>query len=50
MQLGAVGYIDKQSFLVDFMDVFTCVFHDEAYMTPRIAGKIINFFQKHRGL
>lgn len=50
LQLGAVGYIDKQSFQIDFMEVFNCVLYGGAYMTPRIARKIISFFQKPKGL
>jgi len=50
LQLGAVGYIDKQSFQIDFLEVFNCVLFDGAYMTPRIARKIITFFQKPRGI
>lgn len=46
LQLGAVGYIDKQSFTNNFPEVFESVQHGGAYMTPKIARKIIGFFQQ----
>lgn len=46
LQLGAVGYIDKQSFEMNFPVVFESVEHGGAYMTPKIARKIITYFQQ----
>ena len=50
IQLGAVGYIDKQSFMLNFLEVFECVQNEGAYMTPKIAKKIFNHFQKQKGI
>lgn len=46
LKLGAIGYIDKQGFLMNFEEVFECVANDGAYMTTKIARKIILYFQK----
>ena len=50
IQLGAIGYIDKQSFANNFEDVFQCVENDGAYMTPKIARKVFGFFQRPKGV
>ncbi|MFN6038492.1 MAG: response regulator [Bacteroidota bacterium] len=50
IQLGAVGYIDKQSFVNNFQEVFLSVENDGAYMTPKIARKVFSFFQKPKGI
>jgi DNA-binding NarL/FixJ family response regulator len=44
LQLGAIGYIDKQSFDLNFKEVFNSIADDGAYMTPKIARKVINYF------
>lgn len=44
LQLGAIGYIDKQSFDLNFKEVFNAIDDDGAYMTPKIARKVINYF------
>ncbi len=44
LQKGAVGYIDKQSFDNSFIDVFKSVENGGAYMTPKIARKVMDFF------
>lgn len=44
LQKGAVGYIDKQSFDNAFIDVFKSVENGGAYMTPKIARKVMDFF------
>lgn len=46
LKLGAVGYIDKQSFDQNFEDVFNDVENGGGYMTPKIARKVIQYFQK----
>jgi DNA-binding NarL/FixJ family response regulator len=45
LQKGAVGYIDKQSFDQNIGEVFSCIEKGGAYMTPRIARKVMDFFQ-----
>lgn len=45
LQLGALGYIDKQSFELDFKEVFHCIENGGAYMTPKIARRVMNYFQ-----
>ncbi len=45
LQLGATGYIDKQSFDLNFEEVFETIQNDGAFMTPKIAKKVIDFFQ-----
>lgn len=44
LQKGAVGYIDKQTFDNSFVDVFKSVENGGAYMTPKIARKVMDFF------
>lgn len=44
LQKGAVGYIDKQTFDNSFIDVFKSVENGGAYMTPKIARKVMDFF------
>jgi DNA-binding NarL/FixJ family response regulator len=46
LQLGAIGYIDKQSFDDNIFDVLKTVEKDGAYMTPRIARKVIEGFKQ----
>lgn len=48
LQLGASGYIDKQSFEMNFNDVFLSVKDGGAYMTPKIARLVISFFNHNR--
>jgi len=48
LQLGASGYIDKQSFEMNFNDVFLSVKDGGAYMTPKIARLVISFFNQNR--
>jgi DNA-binding NarL/FixJ family response regulator len=45
LQLGAVGYIDKQSKVDSFKDVLKVIKQGGAYMTPSIALKIITYFR-----
>jgi DNA-binding NarL/FixJ family response regulator len=45
LQLGAIGYIDKQNFHMDYKEVFTAIEDDGAYMTPKIARKVMAYFQ-----
>lgn len=48
LQLGASGYIDKQSFDLNFEEVFDAIENNGAYMSPKIAKKVIDYFQgKH---
>ena len=46
LQSGAIGYIDKQSFNDDILDVLESVEKEGAYMTPKIARKVIEGFKK----
>jgi DNA-binding NarL/FixJ family response regulator len=48
LQLGASGYIDKQSFEMNFKEVFSCIADGGAYMTPKIARHVIGFFNQPR--
>jgi DNA-binding NarL/FixJ family response regulator len=50
LQLGAIGYIDKQSFELNFREVFESLDNGGAYMTPKIARKVIRFFQQSKRL
>lgn len=50
MQLGALGYIDKQSFEIKFEEVFDCVTNGGAYMTPKIARKVIQYINQSNKL
>ena len=44
--LGAVGYVDKQSFESNYEEVFNSIEQGGAYMTARIARRVIQHFQK----
>lgn len=46
LQKGALGYIDKQSYDVNFEEVLNIVAEGGAYMTPKIARIVFNSFQK----
>ena len=46
LQLGASGYIDKQSFEMNFKEVFASVANGGAYMTPKIARMVINYINQ----
>jgi DNA-binding NarL/FixJ family response regulator len=50
LQFGAVGYIDKQSFQMNFSEVFESISSGGAYMTPKIARKIVQYFSKPSSL
>ncbi|MCE2683134.1 MAG: response regulator transcription factor [Cryomorphaceae bacterium] len=50
LQLGASGYIDKQSFETKFTEVFECIGNGGAYMTPKIARRVIEFFNNPRNI
>jgi DNA-binding NarL/FixJ family response regulator len=44
MQKGAVGFIDKQSFNNDIFKVLKSIENGGAYMTPKVAKKVMEFF------
>lgn len=46
LESGAIGYIDKQSFDDNILEVLQTVQNGGAYMTPKIARKIIESFKK----
>jgi DNA-binding NarL/FixJ family response regulator len=50
LQLGASGYIDKQSFEMNFRQVFESIENGGAYMTPKIARQVIAFFNQPRNI
>jgi DNA-binding NarL/FixJ family response regulator len=50
LQLGASGYIDKQSFEHNFKDVFACVENGGAFMTPKIARMLISYINKPKAI
>jgi DNA-binding NarL/FixJ family response regulator len=50
LQLGASGYIDKQSFEMNFREVFESIENGGAYMTPKIARQVITFFNQPRNI
>jgi DNA-binding NarL/FixJ family response regulator len=50
LQLGASGYIDKQSFEMNFKEVFASIESGGAYMTPKIARQVIAFFNQPRNI
>ena len=50
LQLGASGYIDKQSFEMNFKEVFASVANGGAYMTPKIARMVINYINQPRSI
>jgi DNA-binding NarL/FixJ family response regulator len=47
MQKGAVGFIDKQSFNDDIFKVLKSIENGGAYMTPRVARKVMEFFSNN---
>ena len=50
LQLGASGYIDKQSFEMNFKEVFESIENGGAYMTPKIARQVISFFNQPKNI
>jgi DNA-binding NarL/FixJ family response regulator len=44
MQKGAVGFIDKHSFNDDIFKVLKSIENGGAYMTPKVAKKVMEFF------
>jgi DNA-binding NarL/FixJ family response regulator len=50
LQLGASGYIDKQSFEMNFKEVFESIENGGAYMTPKIARQVITFFNQPKNI
>lgn len=46
LKLGALGYVDKQTFGVCFEDVLQTVAAGGAYMTPKIARKVFDSFHQ----
>jgi DNA-binding NarL/FixJ family response regulator len=50
LQLGASGYIDKQSFEMNFKEVFYSVENGGAYMTPKIARMVISYINQPRNV
>ncbi len=46
LKRGALGFIDKQSFDVNFEEVLLIVANGGAYMTPSIARKVVTNFQE----
>ena len=50
LQLGAIGYIDKQSFDSNFKDVFEIIINGGAYMTPKIARMVISYINKPKAI
>jgi DNA-binding NarL/FixJ family response regulator len=44
MQKGAVGFIDKQSFNNDIFKVLKSIENGGAYLTPKVAKKVMEFF------
>jgi DNA-binding NarL/FixJ family response regulator len=46
LKRGALGFIDKQSFDVNFEEVLQIVANGGAYMTPSIARKVVANFQE----
>lgn len=50
LQLGAVGYIDKQSTDIDIINGVHTISKGGAYMTPAIARKVVNYFGQRSNL
>jgi DNA-binding NarL/FixJ family response regulator len=50
LKLGASGYIDKQSFEMNFKEVFACVENGGAFMTPKIARMVITHINQPRSI
>lgn len=50
LQSGASGYIDKQSFEMNFKEVFESIENGGAYMAPKIARQVISFFNQPKNI
>jgi DNA-binding NarL/FixJ family response regulator len=48
IQAGAIGYIDKQSTSIDYTKVFESVIDGGAFLTPSVAFKVLEYFQKNK--
>lgn len=47
LKYGVMGYIDKQFFEKNYIEIFGIVINGGAYMTPKIARKVVNNFKTH---
>ncbi len=45
LQIGVVGLVDRINHDLDLNDVFNAIEREGAYLSPKIARKIIGFFQ-----
>jgi DNA-binding NarL/FixJ family response regulator len=50
LQLGAIGYFDKQSGIINISEVIECVRNGGAFMTPSVARKVVTFFQSKNNI
>lgn len=48
LQMGAIGYIDKQALQVSFTNAISTVRNGGAFMTPNIARKVLIYFQQKK--
>lgn len=46
LKAGAIGYLDKQSSRLDYSNVFESILSKGAFLTPSVALKIVEYFQK----
>jgi DNA-binding NarL/FixJ family response regulator len=50
LQLGAIGYFDKQSGSINISEVIDCIKKGGAFMTPSVARKVVGFFQTRKNI
>jgi len=48
LRAGSVGYITKDMFLGDIKDTISIIANGGSIMSPRIARKVVTFFQKNK--
>ena len=44
LQIGVIGLVNTINYQLNFKEVFSAIDDDGAYMTPKIARKVINYF------
>jgi DNA-binding NarL/FixJ family response regulator len=44
LQIGVIGLVNTINYQLNFKEVFSAIDNDGAYMTPKIARKVINYF------
>jgi DNA-binding NarL/FixJ family response regulator len=50
LQLGVIGYLDKQSSSINISEIMDCIKKGGAFMTPSVARKVVGLFQTRKNI